>query len=77
MNVSPIFAKKRHSEAAPDHVSNPVPDDRTCSGRGYNDSDIDPIELLTCLPLILTYGVLQHLKHLEGSPARRARAGGN
>jgi hypothetical protein len=43
MNVSPIFAKKRHSEAAPDHVSNPVSDDRTCSGRGYNDSDIDLI----------------------------------
>jgi hypothetical protein len=41
--VSPVFAKKRHSEAAPDRVSDPVSDDRTRSGRGYNDSDIDLI----------------------------------
>jgi hypothetical protein len=38
-----VFAKKRHSEAAPDRISDPVSDDRTCSGRGYNDSDIDLI----------------------------------
>ena len=42
-NVSPVFAKKWQSEAAPDHVSDPVSDDRTCSRRGYNDSDVDPI----------------------------------
>jgi hypothetical protein len=32
---------------------------------------------MSALPLLKTYGILQHLKHLEGSPARRARAGGN
>jgi hypothetical protein len=40
MYVSPVFAKKRHSEAAPDRASDPISDDRTCRGRGYNDSDI-------------------------------------
>ena len=43
MNVSPVFAKKRQSEAAPDQVSDPVSDDRTCSRRGYNTSDVDMI----------------------------------
>ena len=43
MYVSPVFAKKWQSEAAPDHVSDPVSDDRTYSRRGYNDSDVDPI----------------------------------
>jgi hypothetical protein len=38
-----VFAKKQHSEAAPDHVSHPVSDDRTCSRRSHNDSDFDPI----------------------------------
>jgi hypothetical protein len=38
MKVSSVFAKKRQSEAAPDRVSNPVSDDRTCS-----DSDVDLI----------------------------------
>jgi hypothetical protein len=33
-NVSPVFAKNRHSEAAPDGISDPVSDDRTRSGRG-------------------------------------------
>ena len=41
MNVSPVFAKKRQSEAAPDHVSDPVSGDRTYGRRGDNDSDID------------------------------------
>ena len=43
MNVSPVFAKKWQSEAAPDHVSDPVSDDRTCSCRTYNNSDVDLI----------------------------------
>src|SRR6516225_5055272 len=42
-NVPPVFSKKRYSEATPDRVSDPVSDDRTCSGRGYDDSDIDLI----------------------------------
>jgi hypothetical protein len=43
MYVSPVFAKKRRPEAAPDRVSDPISDDRTCRGRCYNDSDIDLI----------------------------------
>ena len=39
----PYFLKKRYSEATPDRVSNPVSDNRTSSGRGYDDSDIDLI----------------------------------
>src|SRR5258707_4124093 len=35
------------------------------------------VNAMSALPLLKTYGILQHLKHLEGSPARRARAGGN
>src|SRR6516165_12409244 len=42
-NVPPVFSKKRYSEATPDRVSDPVSDDRTCSGRGYDDSDVDLI----------------------------------
>src|SRR5262249_60941432 len=42
-NASPVFAKKRHSETAPDRVSDPVSRDRTCSGRRYYGSDIDLI----------------------------------
>src|SRR5882757_6723513 len=38
---------------------------------------IAAIRTMSGLPLLKTYGILQHLKHLEGSPARRARAGGN
>jgi hypothetical protein len=41
--VSPVFAKKWRPEAAPDRVSDPISDDRTCRGRCHNDSDIDPI----------------------------------
>ena len=43
MKVSPVFAKKWQSEAAPDHVSDPVSDDRTCSRGGYNDGDVDQV----------------------------------
>lgn|SRR5579871_970505 len=42
-NVPSVFSKKRYSEATSDRVSDPVSDDRTCSGRGYDDRDIDLI----------------------------------
>ena len=42
-NVPPVFSKQRCSEATPDRVSHPISDDRTYSGRDYDDSDIDLI----------------------------------
>ena len=46
--------------------------ERYCQSQPYGQ-----VNATSALPLLKTYGILQHLKHLEGSPARRAQAGGN